>query len=292
MTLQFENEPTLWALVSGNAMPPPLVSPRYFLLDSNAVTNLQNREKFLSPEKEWWAEILKARDTMLNPVPNAFEGGTGMVAPTREEFEQRFREDVSMLRREFPDVQIIDYDNDAFEVVYQIVSDVASSNARENDFLVATARLIEQGVRHANRRNVERQILDAAKSHGLRFDSFSLYCTLSCLYSSGSERQIARRVLKPSQTIANGNAYNALADLSLLRLFTATLAYFGKVEAPAFALLTADKGLISFWRSVGLHDFRVNAAGHAAATFIFSESMFPTLNEDELHELSKRVAAI
>lgn len=108
----------------------------------------------------------------------------------------------------------------------------------------------------------------------------------------GCQRQIARKILKPKQIIANGNAYNALTDLSLLRLFTATLAYFETAETPAFALLTADKGLINFWRAIGLHDFRVNAAGHAEATFLFSEPMFPNLSEDERHDLSRRVAAL
>jgi hypothetical protein len=115
---------------------------------------------------------------------------------------------------------------------------------------------------------------------------------LSCLYSSAAKTQVARKILKPTQVIANGNAYNALTDLSLLRLFTATLAYFGTAESPGFALLTADKGLVNFWRAIGLHDFRVNAAGHAEATFMFSEPMFPNLNEDERHDLSVRVAGL
>lgn len=292
MTLEFENDPTLWALVKGNAIPPFFVSPWNFLLDSNAVTKLQNRDKLLPPERDWWDQMLDAQDTVLNPVPNAFEGNNGMVPPTREEFEQRFLEDVTMLRSEFPNVHVIEYNDFAFDGVYQMVADVASGNAAENNFLVATAPLIQEGVRQSDRRSVEQQILQTANALGLRADSFSLYSTLSCLYSSAAEKQIARKILKPKQIIANGNAYNALTDLSLLRLFTATLAYFGTTETPAFALLTADKGLINFWRAIGLHDFRVNDAGHAEATFMFSGPMFPNLSEDERHELSLRVAAL
>ena len=292
MTLSFENEPSLWALVKGNAIPPPFVEPRNFLLDSNAVTKLQNRDKLLPPEKGWWDQMLDAQDTVLNPVPNAFEGNNAMAAPTREEFENRFQEDVAMLRSKFPNVQVIEYNDFAFDGVYQMVAEVASGNAAENDFLLATAPLIQEGVKKSERLSVEQQIFQTANAFGLRSDSFSLYSSLSCLYSSAAKTQIARKILKPKQIMANGNAYNALTDLSLLRLFTATLAYFGTAKTPGFALLTADKGLINFWRAIGLHDFKVNGAGHAEATFMFSEPMFPNLGEDERHNLSLRVAAL
>ena len=256
------------------------------------MTKLQNRDKLLPPEKDWWDQILDDHDTVLNPVPNAFEGSNDMLPPTREEFQQRFQEDVAMLRSEFPNVQVIEYNDFAFDGVYQMVADVASGNAAENNFLVAIAPLIHEGVKKSERRSVEQQILETANAFGLRSHSFSLYTSLSCLYSSAAEKQIARKILKPKQIIANGNAYNALTDLSLLRLFTATLAYFGTAETPGFALLTADKGLINFWKAVRLHHFRINSARHAEAAFMFSEPMFPNLNEDERHELPLRVAAL
>ena len=157
------------------------------------MTKLQNRDKLLPPEKDWWDQILDDHDTVLNPVPNAFEGSNAMLPPTREEFQQRFQEDVAMLRSEFPNVQVLEYNDFAFDGVYQMVADVASGNAAENNFLVAIAPLIHEGVKKSERRSVEQQILETANAFGLRSHSFSLYTSLSCLYSSAAEKQIAQR---------------------------------------------------------------------------------------------------
>lgn len=288
----FENPPTLWALVEGGKKVPPSHVPPFFLLDSNAVTNLQRKDQLLSPEKEWWDTLLDDENTVLNPVPNAFEGNSGVRAPSRAAFELRFNEDVAMLRVSFPKPQVTTYDQRAFDGVYEMIETIAKANVAEDAFLVATAPLVLHAVREQDRLASESLILQIAAAHGLRSDSFSVYAILSILYAANSELQIARKILKPTSIIANKNAYNALHDISLLRMLTASIALFGNEDLPQFALLTADKFLIAFWCALEMHDFRVNEKGNAEATFSFSEALFPTLNSDERHQLSQRVAAL
>ncbi len=77
MTIEFENSPRLWALTNGGRIPPVFAAQPNFLLDSNAVTVIENKERMLSPEKEWWDSLLSSNTRVLNPLPNAFEGNTG-----------------------------------------------------------------------------------------------------------------------------------------------------------------------------------------------------------------------
>ena len=189
-------------------------------------------------------------------------------------------------------VTLITYNDEAFDGVYKMVENIADINENENLFLIEIAPLIKNQISLSGLHDVEQQVLESAKCHGLKNDSFSVYAALSCIYSSQQTDQSASRVLNPGRIEKNGNAYNALADLSLLRLFVGTLALSESQNLPQFALLSADLNLRNFWMGLEVSDVNLNEEGVPTATFVFSEQMFPTLGGDERLELAKRVEGL
>jgi hypothetical protein len=292
MNLSFENWPGLWGLVPGGAQIPPLITTRAFLLDSNAVTRIRSVEKMLEPEKGWWQSILADESTVLNPVPYAMEGGNGQFSPTKDEFRDRFEEAVTNLRLVAAVAQIIEFNEEAFESVYELVTVIENQNRKEGEFLLEVAGIIKNHISRARLSKAEAEILTKARANNLRSDSFSLYAALSSIYSSDQAYSPAREVLKAGRIESTANPYNALNDLSLLRLYVASVALAKANSWPLYSLLTADRSLRDFWMGLGLVNFAMNNDGEPSATFVFSQEMFPCLDDNGRSELAEKVSKV
>jgi hypothetical protein len=292
MTLRMSGRVRLHALVEGGFLLPPFVSPTAFLLDSNAVSIIQEPSKMIPEERDWWQSLLASKETVLNVFPKAFEGNTGSAFPTLEDFKAELIKDVREVAELFPDVTLIQLNESDIEKVYDLVSGSASYGDAEIRFLLDAAPLVTQHVAPRAFEAVEAKIFDFARQHGLRSDSLSLLLVVATMYGRPQAEDIARRVLKPAQIVKLGSAHNAFADINLIRMFIAGLALSRDLSLPSFALLTADRPLIALWCGLEFKNIRTSPEGHGMADFVFSSKIFPSLSEEKRLELVERIASI
>jgi len=258
-TVVFQEAPRPYALVPGGWLPLPLAIPPRFLVDRNVVADL--RKLKTRPVRTdlrglpWWMQLADHDAALFNPLPYAWEGPGGR-APNDAEFVQAFEAGVAEIRSALPGAAVVTYGPAEYRAAHDIRSEFETNARREAVFLEVVCPLLFDRIKPGEEARIEAAIFEACERRRVPRYSFVTIAALSCLYEDrhGDAYPIGRHLLKPSRNYSAAAAYNAVSDLSHLRLAIISGALHGNQP---FSLATSDRALASFWcalRPVGRLD--------------------------------------
>jgi hypothetical protein len=235
----------------------------------------------------WWLGQLDRPQVRLNAMLCGLEGASRR-APTEAEFAAVIRDDSRILRAAFPNATVVEYDSERMREAYRILATFEERRSREAAFLVQVAASIAQRPPRRARQHLEGVIRELAARHAVPLTSLAVLCALSCIYESpaSSEGSIGRGVLKPHASFAEGDAYNAVADVQALEVLAVSLAVAGGKAS----LLTRDRALANLWLCLHL-DGPVFGEEQFRATLRPGPELFPDLSEDDVRALVTRLAS-
>lgn len=248
MKVKFKEPATVYSLVLGGWSPLALTSASIHIIDRNiliwlrkSLSNGYRRDDYQA--NEWWLKFLDAPTQSINPICCALEGGQKRT-PTLQEFEEEYLRAADELKFYFPKAKIIHQPENDFKSTYQIVSNLQNRQSKEIDFLCSVSGLIAEKVPKEKISKISDKILSDAESRKLK-SPVVLIAALSCLYGSDH----ARKLIKPSKSYNEGDAYNALADIHSLEM----LASATSLGQEVIGFCTRDKPLSAFWCQLGVN---------------------------------------
>jgi hypothetical protein len=279
--ISFRRPCSIYGLVEGGWLPLPFVGSRPFLVDRNVVIMLErirkgeNRQYFR--DNEWWFSLWQKVSPTINPVLYAWEGDCRR-SPTYDEFCDSFERGAEEILATLPFAKVTKFEEQNYKAVYESLQGMSERLKSESEFLRYASALILHRSGDTDLEKNRQDLVRKAKQLGLRWPSLVLVAVFSCLYESrdGSGYLAARRILKPADTYAENDAYNAVSDLRALELYMAL-----RTVDKRIALATCDLAQAAFWCLL-----RPSSPGYSrdSVTFsaIFSTELFPRLSQEQL----------
>jgi hypothetical protein len=217
-----------------------------FLLDRNVVDVIKTANDGLEQKGEKQERMLKFLESIdaiqfsVSPLLSLIEGEKGREDDADEKIAQLHTETsavASFFRHARTDENYMKAEQEQFSKVFTRFRE-GSYEARAA-FREQAIPLVLQKVAPKNRRKVEDQLLELARSVGLKTDDGIVVLFLACLYASDA----ARDVVKPSKPHMT---YNVLSDIHLIPRI-GLIKTVAKSKAPGLKvrLLTLDEGLES-----------------------------------------------
>ncbi|MEP4248341.1 hypothetical protein [Tateyamaria sp.] len=265
-----------YALVKGGWFPPGLTTrtnPTY-LLDRCAYNDIRSScasSDRVGPYADF-IEYLQHPQTKINLLPILLEGNQGRK-PTDLEVLQQYNEVLSNITLLLPDAELCPSGSMAVQAAKNLLRDPFLDTTREQKFLLDVAKFLKSPVARRRKPEILDQIKLSASLQGVDRFSFAFLAAVSAVLCSQS-RNPAMRILKVTPTYSETDTYNALADLTSLKMLCALSALFPG-ESPVFC--TSDKNLALFWVGLGLRDFKY-AGKELSMTFSVSEELFPGID--------------
>lgn len=289
-TLKPKEPITVFALVIGGFYPFFCIPSQILLLDRNIASNalnIINKGKHKDNQaNSWWHSFINTSNFMLNPMLRALEGSKQKI-PTFEEFCSEFEKSREILAKAFPKAKVPHYSDEHYQSAYALVSEVTGDYSSEAEFLKAAAPLLVNKNSSSKLKKIEDQVMDLAKSSGLKRITFSILACLSCLYESSNNRSIGRDIIKPKHSYTNKMAHNALMDLYSLGILIQANAKLNT----QIALCTSDKGLSKFWCCLGVKPGYTDTPNGFNFNMELKQELFAKLNQEEFLSLMQRIEA-
>jgi len=291
MPTNFREPVSIFSLVDGGWLPPPLVIPANFMVDRNVVASLEKmKQRANHPSKtqhDWWTQFFSDFAALINPCLYAFEGKNGKP-PSFEEFCRTFELVSAEVKAHLPTARLVEYDLIHFKAAYDIITDVSDRLERETEFLLQTLPLIIHPVVEYQLEKSRFEILQRARRLKVKTGSLVTVAVLSCLYqrSDGSGFLAARKLLKPKKGYSRQHAYNALSDLRAIEMFTAGLGF----QRERFALCTCDRAMAAFWSGLNVRFARWHNE-RPTFSITLTEDLFPRLDNTARQELASELVA-
>lgn len=290
-----------FGLTIGGWVPPILGSGRVALLDRNMVAELRAMpvpaEGDAPPavgSPGWLYRAFADSCIEVSPAVHLMEGNMRR-APTLEEMAVEMQTLVGELKTRMPKAELHELGPVELKALHEVVVEREAVRQRETAFLTQVAPRLAEPVATAARRRVEQEVLQSAERNGLGRLSLVVLAALSCIHENSSHGRskvyrVGRAVLKPKKNYSEGNAYNALADLSALELLVNTASVLQDYRG---VLFTQDVGLAAFWSALEVSAPTAESTGpgrvRASVTMELSEALLPSLSESERVELKERL---
>jgi hypothetical protein len=291
MPTNFREPVSIFSLVDGGWLPPPLVIPANFLVDRNVVASFvkmkQRANQGSTTQNDWWAQLFSKFAALINPCLYAFEG-KNRKPPSFEEFCRTFELVSAEVRTHLPSARLIEYEPVHFKAAYEIITDVSDRLERETEFLLQTVPLIIHPVVDSRLEKISFEILERARKLKVKTDSLVTVAVLSCLYqrSDGSGFLAARRLVKPKKGYLQPDAYNALSDLRAIEMFTSGLGF----QRERFALCTCDRAMAAFWSGLNVRFARWHNE-RPTFSITLTEDLFPRLDKAARKKLASELGS-
>ncbi len=289
--VKFDHPITAFALQIGGWFPLAFPSAPIILVDRNIVGMAKkiaaSSKRHDVAANSWWFEFLNTPSYKLNPLLHAMEGCMQQV-PTLQQFVDEFHEASSNLAIAFPKAGQVMIAQEDFPAAYSLVTDMASSYASEQQFLLEVVPLLASKVATNAIKKIEAKILEAASHMVLGSSKLVVLAALSCLYESadGSIPSIGRRLIKPKAVFGQAQAHNVISDLRALEF----LIRVSTINGPTAAFATRDKYLTAFWCEIQAS----NIGGDGAKlkfNIRLTDKLFPRLGHGEREKLTARLSA-
>lgn len=279
----FNEHSPFFALVPGGVLPVQYLPRCTVLLDSNTTNVLGVQEDTKHPEAEAWRWVLPFLDSSrfcINPMGVAFEGNSSST-PELKAFSDELKKVTALIRSALPNAEVTQFSPPTVERLHGWRTSFDRRAERETLFLLEVAPLLVQMPAQSQLQAVESKVVQAASKHGLSAMSLVVITSLAVLYSEnkgkdGEDGGAGRRLLKPSASFREQDAYNALADLRQLELLA-----MGRALPTDVVLLTGDIGLALLWCGLG----HKATSGSGKMSFSLSGSLFPKLPGEHLRRL-------
>ncbi|WP_141667528.1 hypothetical protein [Burkholderia cepacia] len=261
-----------------------------FLLDRNVVDviKVENAGKKQKGDKEQhMLRFLKSIDApqySISPLLSLIEGEHGREDSADEKIAQLQKETsavASFFRRALTDENYLKSEQEQFSNVFTRFRE-GSFDARAA-FRERAIPLVRQIVAPRDRRKVEDQFLEIARSVGLNTDDGVVVMFLACLYGNDAAREMLK-LKEPEKT------YNVLSDIHLLpRIGLIKTVAKGKAPGMKVRLLTLDKGL-----EQTLNNIRISAGDIVDSTIEnigvrYLPSLFIGLSDIQARAMLKRI---
>lgn len=288
--VEFHEPTTVYSLVEGGWLPPPLAKPSRFLVDRNVISRLRSiRENKVSMNErsfKWWMDLFTSKDTVFHPLPYAFESKFKRK-PTFLEFCQAYDKAVYELRQFFPGCRVVEFSTPHYDAAYKTLEDLDDRNAQETRFLIHVCPLVAHRVSSKNVISVKNHILKMADSFHLKRNSLAVLTVLSCLYENihGTPVAIGRQIIKPKETYSELDAFNALSDLRHVEIAALSK---GILKDEGYWLCTCDKALALLWSSLAISP---SLSDQNTLTVNFNSDLFSRLNLNELESLKTELCS-
>lgn len=200
------------------------------------------------------------------------------------------KEAAATIRAHLSKVKVIEYPDKNIKRVHDVLSQIIQRYDTSHDFLLNAVPLIRNNVRAEHLKKRQDEIFRIAEHFGISFISFPFLAVLSCLYESpaAGNYPAARKILKPSENYTSDTAYNAMADLRCLEVYTAPLGLSKAGFGAPFTFCTSDKALSVFVAGLNSRNVVVNEK-RASFSISIDENLFPRLDAAERELLLKRI---
>lgn len=200
-------------------------------------------------------DVLNDMAVRINPMLFAMEGN-GRRMPSPLVVETQLQESVELIGKALPKATIVVGDG-SLAGALGMIEESRADLERKQAFLLEVAPMLAPPTSYRLMADRWTTALAAADLHGVPRTSLVVLAVLSSIVVPNSASP-AKRLLKFGPGHAEGDTYNALADLRSLEILINLYALFPE-ERPA--LFTADKALALFWVSIQAHSFRRTADG-------------------------------
>ena len=243
----------IYALTFGGWLPLSFVDNSIVLVDKNIIEHMRNLNNNPSNKElqsqAWWMEMSQSSDIVLNPLLYAFEDHR-MKLPSYMEFRQSFKDASAIIATYSDRLRLIKFNDESFEAAYSIMQILSATINSEIKFLMQTAPLVAKQHKAQEFPMIEQKINQCAKNNKLPENSLTYLLVMGCLYENGTH---ARKVLKPNELYTDKHAYNAIMDLTHLKV----LILSQRLPEEKMFFCTDDYHLAALWLSLSPHDFVV-----------------------------------
>lgn len=290
VSMKFNSEIAVYAIVIDGWLPITFRNSEWLIPDRNLISsiiqfksnNLNNKNKAI----KWWLDFIKESEITINPFLYALEGNK-KKKPSYNEFCTSFDKAVEKLSSYFPKEKIISYNSEMFyDAGYSILDEMAEKQNDEINFLLESAPLVLTPYSNQQLGKIQQRIDDIAIKYDIIGNKFIYFLVISCLYerNDGKYFKAARRVLKPTSSYKEGDAYNTISDINALNIFIQLWSIFNK----PYPICTCDKGLVAFWS--GLNPIKISSKNNKIdIKFTFNECLFPRLNTKQRQQLVESI---
>lgn len=263
-------------------------NPCAFLLDRNVVDLIKesNDGKFQTDKKKIdflnYLHSIDYAGASISPILSVIEGEHGQEDTADEKSSCQKKESDAL--RKFFNFAMVDSDFlDATSLIFgKIFTEFREAGwARREQFSEMAAPIIVEQVKREERKKVEFQILDLARSCGLKSSEPIVVLMLACLYESRD----ARKLIKPK----NFRAYNVLSDLHVLSRFNLIVAIGKKFsQSLQFEFVSRDEGLKGVLNHIKVVCQNINGE-ELNLSLKYLHGLFPALSDQEHKDLLNRL---
>lgn len=243
----------IYALTFGGWLPLSFVDNSIVLVDKNIIEHMRNLNNNPSNKElqsqAWWMEMSQSSDIVLNPLLYAFEDYR-MKLPSFMEFKESFEYASAVIATYSDRLRLVKFDDESFEAAYSIIQILSATIDSEIKFLMQTAPLVAKQHKAQEFSMIEQEINQCVKDNKLTENSLAYLLVMGCLYENGNH---ARKVLKPDELYTEKDAYNAIMDLTHLKV----LILSRRLPEEKMFFCTDDYPLAALWLSLNPHDFVV-----------------------------------
>lgn len=290
---KFNFEMSVYAIVVDGWLPIAFRNSDWLVPDRNLISSIiqieSNNLKNKNKATQWWLDFIKDSDITINPLLYAFEGNK-QGKPSYNEFRTSFNKAVEKLSNYFPKGKIIQYKSNKYYIAgYSILEEMAAKQNDEINFLLKTAPLVSTNYSSQKLVNIQKKIDELAIKYDLLGKSLLYFLVISCLYERNDSKyfKAARKVLKPTSSYNESDAYNTISDINILNIFIQSWSIFGQ----PYPICTCDKGLVAFWS--GLNPIIISSRNKRIdIEFTFNECLFPRLSTEQRQQLAKSIKEI
>lgn len=245
-SLTIPDEMESYCIVIGGWLPINYGVPNSIILaDRNFISKIEKMYLDNNPKKEPqldWVSKFSEFNFMIDVIPFALESNKkGLTNPIL--IKEQISEAKTKVKKAFPNISIANYKNITLEdYTCKLLAALTPQIELRQKFLLSVAEFLISSKKHNVIIERWSKIVQVADEIQIKRSDICVILAL-LLISAPQGKSFPLKIIKPSSTYRESDAYNAVFDINLIELL---INYSDLYPAKNYVIVTSDKNLVAF----------------------------------------------